>query len=363
MNKKLLAAVLLLSFILLSGVIAVIAIDAAGRSAEAERALAYEREIQPLRTEKAELISKLVSVETGVIGSDRKYRANLSMIFLGVSDRVYNEIFPIMYGEEQGVHLTGVMCFSPEELPGLDGKITVAQYNELLECGWGTALYWQGCDKKIDGNLQITDTVAELRGYLDDMQALLFEHGIDFPDTVVFKNNNTYSYTGMDKVLAEYGIKYAVHNNEERLALIDQDTADGGGVLHPGSIGWQVEMFGGAVYGKNIFVDDLVNIGGCAAFTVSFFPPGNSSYSKSQYFGTTASEQKSFTKMVEYIRNRAAKDDLMVGSAEQGFTNRRMYFGIVDALAGEIASKRAEIEKQISDIDAQINEIAKKYRI
>ncbi len=363
MNKKLLAVVLLLSFILLSGIVAIIAVDASNRAAARDRTLKYEEETRQLRVEKAELISKLVGVEAEVVGTDVKYRANLSMIFLGVSDRLYYELFPVMFSTEPGKNITGIVCLSAEELPGLDDKITVAQYNELLESGWSTALYWQGCDVKTDGNFQIIDTVAELRAYLDEMRELLDERGIDFPDTLVFKDNNTYSYTKMDSVLAEYGIKYAVHNNEERLALIEQDTTSETGVLHPGAIGWQVEWLNGVPYGKNIFIDDLVNIGGCAAFTVSFFPVSHSSYSKSHYYGATTSEQNSFAKMIEYIRSRVADDDLLVCSAEQSFVNREIYFNIKEAVSEEIDSKKAAIEEQISDVDAQIREIADKYRM
>ncbi len=362
MGKKFLAIFLSLALILLAAIVTVNAIDATKRAEATRKALLYEEETRAFRMEKAELINRYGEVEDEVIGDAAIFKANLSMIFLGTSSALYDELYPVMFSTEPEKNMTGVICLSPGELPGLEDRISMGQYYEMIsDGGWSTAIYWEGCDEKRDDNNQLIDTVAALRAYLDMMTALLSERGLDFPETIVFKNNNTYDYKLMDPVLAEYGIEYAVHNSEGKLALIEHDTEEELGVLHPGAIGWQVQMLNGAVYGKNIFVEDLINLGGCSAFTVSFFPRAHSSYSDAHYYGSTVVENISFTKMIEYIRGRMNDGNLTVCGVEQGFRNRIMYLGKFAEFADEIAEIRAELEQQMAVLDAKIKEVADKY--
>lgn len=362
MGKKLLAIFLVISTILLTAVVAINVIDAYKRQIASEKALRYEEEVRSYRIQKAQYINQYGQVENEVLGEATVFKANLSMVFLGVSSALYYEIFPLMYSKEADKNVKGTICLSRDELPGMEGKISKAQYFEMVsDGGWDTALFWEGCDEKRDENNNEIDTVAALVDFLDDMTALLSEYGLDFPDTVVFKNNNTYNYKTMDTVLEQYGIRHAVLNCEEKLALIEHDVYDDETVMHPGAIGWQVQTLNGKVYGKNIFVEDLINLGGAAAFTVSFFPPSHPAYSETHYYGSTTVEQISFEKMVEYIRGRMGDTKLTVSGIHEAFLNRAMYLGKYEELAAEITAIKQEIQAQITEIDLKMKEIADKY--
>lgn len=363
MSKRFSLTVSVIALLLLAAIIAVVSVDAY-RTAEARnRELMYQEETRELRIEKSMLSDKYIEVEDEVIGGASSYKANMAVIFLGISTTLYDEVYPVMCDTSLGISLPGVICFSEGELPGLEGKITEEQYREMTEDGgWSCALYWTGLPDKFDEGGKAIDRVAKLREYLDKMESLLSARGIALPDTIVFNNNNTYDFVSMDPVLNEYGIEYAVHNCEGKLALIEHDVTEEAGVLHPGMLGWQVQQINGSLYGKNIFVDDLCNLGGVSAFSISFFEQSEKhDHSLSHYYDTF--KKSSFKLMMEYICARVSDGNLAVSSVHGCFSNRVYYLGKLEQFKDVIAEKRAEIQSQIDAIDIEIKKIADKYSV
>lgn len=176
----------------------------AAKNAENER----KRELAlPYEIERISLERELVAFEAMLSGPIPN-GSTLTTVIIGADAEIYTNILPlyrdanaiiksdfeaangITYGEngepivpldEDGEDalpeppkMIATVCLSPEDLPGMEGKMTRAQLGELLAEGWTTAVY------------VTADDALRLDEYLTEMRAAYAELELEWTDSAVF---------------------------------------------------------------------------------------------------------------------------------------------------------------------------------
>jgi hypothetical protein len=269
----------------------------------------------------------------------------MSILFVDLDSAIYTEAFPIMSKQdEEDVAIVGVLALSEDELPGLDGNLTLPEYNALTDAGWGSALYWNG--------------EKELEGFIIDMHTLLDSVGVDFPDSMVFAYG-TYS-SEYDATLLMHGIENAVHSGEENLSYIE--SADPDGVWHPGRIGWR--CIGSSANSSTQLKNDVEADGGYALFEIGF--DNSPEKYETSFFPVAGNEQDA---------DRVGKFRNMIASFKQSVKNGRMVVDHVGnardtfdscyesrARAEEDSKLRlAKIEEELDKIRRQMTDLYNQY--
>ena len=301
-----------------------------------EENVEYEAQIDKLTYRKQQLLTELGNLAPAA----EKRLGNtsfMSFIFTGLDKKLYTDVYPIMV--EGNTDIIGVLAFSPNELPGQDGKITMEQYDTLMLLSWGTAVYWDGS--------------GELGEYLTTMQTLLGEKGIPFPKSVIFKSG---SYmVSYDEILESYGIKNAIHNGESGLAV--RETTEPDGMWHPGVVGWKAGLSANKL--KNTIVDD----GGYALFEINF---NNASDNFACSFipleGEISSGRvESFKTMASLFKKLISDGDIEVLSIDTVRAKVERYYNEMTVEERANEERRKAINDEIADIDRQITELHYQY--
>ena len=296
----------------------------------------YEHELSVLLHEQQRLNNEKEKILLGIENSFTK-PAYMSLLFVDLDSAIYTEAFPIMSGQDDGdVAIVGVMALSMDELPGLDGKLTLSQYNTLINMGWGGALYWNG--------------EGDLDGFITGMHLTLSAMEIELPDSVVFAYG-TYS-SECDSVLLAHGIENAVHSGEESLSYLDKSIPDG--VWHPGRIGWR--CVGAGANSSTRLKERVESEGGYALFEIGF--DASADKYETTFFPVEGNDQDSdrvdkFRSMISSFKQSIIKGKIAVDNIE----------GTRDAVS-EYYEARANSEKEnearLSEIEAELDEIRRK---
>ena len=297
----------------------------------------YERKLEELIYRKQQLTAERESLDPDMeeaLGN----ASYMSFVFVGLDSALYTDVYPIM--SEGEIKLVGVMAFSKDELPGMEGKITVEQYGELIISGWGTALYWNG-----DGNLE---------EFISEMRILLGDSGIDLPKSIIFAEN---SYTQTyDQFLADYGIENAVHSGEEDLHYIDK--SEPVGVWHPGRIGWR--WIGKSTsLKKNVEADN-----GYALFEVGF--DNSEESSRTSFFpieGDSGDGNRVtvFTNMINTFKASIASGKIEVYNIDDTRDRVENYYTLRKEIETKNAIRREQIDAQLDEISRSITELYNEY--
>jgi hypothetical protein len=119
--------------------------------------------------------------------------------------------------------MKGVLVLSEDNVPGMPGKITIRQFEEMLRDGWSYCILWDG-----------VSTVWEL---FQKVQWKMPENALEVPDTVYLKKG-TYT-TEMDQNLISQGIRAVIHHGETGLPIdiIGVDKS----LWHIGAVEWSQE--------------------------------------------------------------------------------------------------------------------------
>lgn len=313
-----------------------------------------ERVIE-IQKQKARLHQEYITIEEEVmqtleLGEARV--ANLGLVFLGVDSILQTSIVPVM-NQYSEANLTGIMCLSEENMPGLEGKISREYFDTLInDHGWTCALYW-GEDIEL-GN----DGASALESYIQHMRQVLEDEDIPMPDTIVFRTGS-YLPSAMDEILERYGILFAVHHGEEKLSRIEESTDSA--VYHPGALGWQVEAVDGVRYGKQMFIEDLYDAGGLGVFVISFFGTDHADYDPLSYYDDL-SLSESFGKMIAYIAGRAESKEINVLGLKAGLEGRIVYLHMWDeTIYPLIEARQAEVMAQMNELERQLVAIYAEY--
>lgn len=300
----------------------------------------YENKLSELICEKQRLINEKNQLDI-TIEQELGNASFMSFAFTEIDEALYTEVYPMMCPDGEEIDLVGVMALSKDELPGMDGNISMEQYLELASVGWGTALYWDG--------------MGELEGFIVEMQSLLGELEIDLPASVIFAKG---SYdTSCDEMLTRYGIKNAVHSGEGDLKYIEKTAPDG--VWHPGRIGWR--WLGESTrLKKSIEANDgyaLFEI----CFTNSWENTHTSFYAIEGDAETDEQRKDKFYSMLQSFRESIAAGEIEVRNIDDTRARFTEYFDKLALLESEKEKRLAEIESLINDVTRRMTELYNEY--
>lgn len=297
----------------------------------------YESKLSALLYEKQKLLNERESL--GLWFKEGLGNTSfMSLAFVSLDSALYLEVVPKMVsGYEGAVELVGVLALSRDELPGLEGKITLEEYRSLILRGWGCALYWDG--------------EGELVDFITQMQSLLSALDIELPKSIMFAAG-AYSEE-YDDTLLSYGIENAIHGEGGRLELVEKTAPDG--VWHPGYIGWKRS-------GSKGFKEGIENDCGYALFEIDF----DSSVDKqdSSYFPVGDSDSDrldAFDRMLEFFRQSAIAGTLEVCDVDYARAEMSAYYARRAAAEAESALRLEEIEAELADVQRRITELYNQY--
>ena len=336
----------ILSFILLC-LIMVSLVSCAKDDADAERALEYENKLAELTLEKQRLISERHKVKNGMIETIGN-NAYMSFVFVDLDAGLYEDVFPIF--SEGDIKLVGTMALSVDELPGMDGNITMEQYQELVNCGWGTTLYFEIHDEDT-----ALDSTASLTGFLDTMKSSLGAMNIPYPDSIVF-DDGCYSVE-LDDVLKVYGMKTVLHDGENDFGLVAGDCP--GEIWHAGVIGWRdlrrstrlktaIETSGGYASFKIGFenTDDR--------FSESFYPIEGEDTLNGERIDV-------FCRMINLFKKSVSTGNVHINTVSGVNGEMINYFALKEEYIQYSVVRTAEIDAMISDVEDRIFELYNEY--
>ncbi len=271
--------------------------------------------VAPLEQERDRLIAKRDAMQQSFI-LQTNHPATEHLIFLELDSRIYSEIFPKL----QKIDAVGTLGLSPGNFPGDRGMLTREEFNELLEAGWDTCL--------------ICGETGDFASWDRDMTQRLEQAGLDKPGTVYFARE-CFDPAQREEILG-CGYRIAVHHGEGGSSLIGKDTPDE--LWMTGAHAWNYE-------GVKIDIQELVRFRGDTCFTLSF-SKGADVYGKG-----------AFTSMLDYVLPYLRDGSLIL----TGFAEARELHSIAIDGTGmtqeQWEEERAEIEKQISELNEQIQEL------
>ena len=320
-----------------AAVVAVGVIIAIKTNEQRQRQEDYEFATQHLRREKTELMSehsRLLNEYIDAVG----VKSTLSFAFIDLSPLLYDTVFPLFEGEATpDDDIDGIMCLDTENIPGMEGRISRAQYDEMLDAGWGEALFYNG-------------DVALLEGWLNEMEGLLRDSEISLLNIAVFGEGSNYT-SAVDPLLLEYGITVAVHYEADEFPLLEV-TEGKGGVWHPGVCGWLTNKLTNRMY--NLLLRD----GGHFFFTVGF-DEVDRAYSYDPENSTCVSQ---FERMAMRIRDSLELNELRIYSdLSEALKYRAEYNDLAEDAAVRAEAEKAAIQTRIKEIENEILDIFNQY--
>ena len=300
----------------------------------------YEAIVATLEKERADLLMEYSTFEGDVYAS-LGCAASLSLVFNGVDRALYDDIFPIVeYCEGSDGAFDGIICLSPDDMPGMEGKITPEELSELIDAGWTVAVCWYGDE--------------DLGEYIASMKLSFASLGIPEFDTVLFWGM-TYD-ASYDNVLMTHGVDYALQSNS-RYPVIEQRT-EGDTLLIPGYVGWNNPDDKGAKY----VYEYLCAKGGVSAFVINFPDSNETGYRLDGTIDYIPERKDGFTRLVrDNLLPRYLEDKLIVGDFDSAFRMRESYNEAALAVASTIEAKKAELLRKIAEVDEKIIEAYFEY--
>jgi len=297
----------------------------------------YDQKLEELIYRKQKLIDEKNALADGI--DDQLGNASyMSFVFVQLNSALYTDVYPIM--SEGEVKLVGVMALSADELPGLEGKITLAEYSELIISGWGNALYWNG--------------EGALEDFIVDMQHRLAALDIDLPKSIVFAED-TYSFD-CDNVLLAHGIENVVHTGEENLNYIER--TEPLGLWRPGRIGWR--WIGKSTALKNKIESDC----GYALFEIGF--DNSESNTRTSFFPIANDEDDAdrvtvFSSMVALFKFSVANGKIEVYNIEDTREKTEAYYSQREKIEAANQLRSEEIELEIKEISHLMTQLYNEY--
>lgn len=181
---------------------------------EAEKYEKMDDARRPLLVEQHELEQQIVDLEKSY-EANKMPKGTTQVIFTGLEADVYNICYPIM----KELEYTGILAISMQQLPGMEGLMTIEQFQELVKEGWKICIKW--------------DSGNPANKWWPELQKRVKEFGFENCSTVYF---TTGTYTGsLDEQLQQMGFSIVVHHGEESTSLIQLNDEEG--IWHLGAVG------------------------------------------------------------------------------------------------------------------------------
>ena len=287
---------------------------------EEQKVLQKQEEIddarRPLLVKKHEIEQKLVNLEKG-FEANKLPKGTTQVIFTGLEADVYNICYPIMKEFEY----TGTLAISMTQLPGMEGLMTVEQFQQLVNEGWKVCIKW--------------DAATPVRNWWPDLQKKVSELGLE-PCSVAYFTTGTYNGS-LDAQLQQMGFSIVVHHGEESGSLIQLNDEEG--LWHLGSVGLMGEK-------PKLRLTEAIAQKGNITYLVGF------ELEDERY------DERSFRSMLSYFDTYETNLELIVSdmdTARQHYRDRTAEYE--QTREEEYKQARAAIEAELAEVETQLNEL------
>ncbi len=289
-------------------------------------------ELRPLVLRREQILREIEQLNSDPRYKELPHGSNATVMYIDLGAALYDSVYKSAYKNLK--HASGTLCFSPSQLPGLEGNITVAQCNEMLSAGWSTAIFWDG--------------TGELSEYLSLMDGLLSELGYEMPEAVFF-DRGAYN-EGHGATLIGLGIHYAVHHGESGDPMVEIRTE--GELLLPGAYGWN------APNQQKNFLNAIKDNRGCGVFSVSF---GFGNDPDALLRVGNGSDFTAFCRMIAYLDDRAAEGSVGSQGVPAAFETRYEFETAKAEIDRDIQERITALNAELAEIKLEIEEINRKY--
>lgn len=269
------------------------------------------------------LLVKKQSLEQQITDLEKQYEANrlpkgtTQVIFTGLEADVFNICYPIMKEFEY----TGTLAVSLTQLPGMEGLMSVEQFQQLINEGWNICIKW--------------DAQTPVRKWWPELQEQIKQLGLETGSAVYF-TTGTYSKS-LDAQLQKMGFSVVVHHGEEHDSLIQPNDEDG--IWHLGAVGFMGEK-------PKLRLTEAVAQTGNITFLVGF------ELEDEQY------DERAFVSMLSYFDTYEANLELIVSdvdTARQHYRERQSTYE--EAKEEEYKQARALLEEELAAVEAELDKL------
>ena len=327
-TNKIICIALVIAFVVMLGGFGVYSVV----SAEKDRLFQEEvkRYAGPYEVEKAKFTVELYNLERE-LNRLLPCGATMTMVIKSPRKMLYEKVYPIFAGtskynsKNENIILTGTICLSPTDLPGMEGNITMDEFSEMIEAGWSTALYVSH------------KGASDIANYLSMAKAELSQVGIDMPNTAYFISG-AYS-ADHDGSLMSHGIRNVIHHEESGYNLIGTDLESG--MWRVGDIGWNTTGVANSAFTA------LLAGSGNLVFSIGFSENDKSS----QFFGDEMGNA-AFSRMLDKFRDCVRSDDMRVASLAEGRLTYKAHMDKYFELAPTLEPRRKELKAEVDRLNA-----------
>ena len=271
---------------------------------------------RPLQVERQKLQQELADLQKEYEAS-KLPKGTTQVIFTGLEADVYNVCYPIMKEHEY----TGTLAVSLTQFPGMEGLMSVEQFQQLLNEGWEVCVKW-------DSQNPVETWLPQL---LEQMKQF---HVETLP--IVYFTTGTYT-KALDEKLVKAGFSIVVHHGEEQMPLIQ--LSDEEGLWHVGSVGLMGEK-------PKLRLTEAISQKGNITYLVGF------ELEDERY------DERSFRSMLGYFDSYESKAELIVsnvGEARQHYQQRGEVYE--QAKDEEYNSAREALEKELAQVEKELAEL------
>lgn len=300
--------------------------------AEQEKQMALNsanNEANPLEIQRRELKAQLDILKKNPPSENIKL-GTVEFVFRTLDKKlIYDEIFPMM--TERG--MTGTLLLTNTEVPGLWGKISMDQFQEMLDAGW---------DYCIQNNAGW--------GWRDIMENTLKRYNIALPDTV-YVEKDKYDLKKDDEM---EGYQFMIHHGEEASPVVIYHF-EKTGLIHLGAKDWNYA-------GVREEIRDMMSHAGNLVFTVS--QKGDDAY-KSEGFKDFLDFLEDLTHEEDtYYEEIIYRDQILkVCTPAQAKAYRDDSDATYQTRADEWQRQVDEIQTQLDALAVQISEIYTRWGV
>ncbi len=335
----------IIACVCICAVVAILAISIVDSTNDASATEKYNREKAALEYERTQLLLERERVENDIY-AQLGPGAFLTFLVINLDDefvaKIHDEFSKYSLDEEGNSPFCATLLLSPTELPGMEGKMTLEQFNWYLEQGYRYGIAY--------------DASVALDEYLDNMYNLLLERDIVFPTTICYYGDKEDGILKeSDKPLLEgYGILIAASMKRSSVK-VEQEMYDG--IFSPGVLGWNTIN-----YSANTF-NYANSKGGNYGFVIGNQWKNTSISTTSSYLDFNGSERyNGFLRMLERIYTNIKNGKLVVTDFVSGAEQRREYLNEYEKIKPTLVSALEVIDNRLDEIEKLLSEISDKYK-
>lgn len=271
-----------------------------------------DKELIPLNVEKRDLEKKIIDLKK-MTEDKGTSKGTTTVLFTEINEMVYTGAYPIL--KEHGY--VGVLALSGTQLPGLDGCISVQQFEELLSAGWSYCVSW--IDHEVVNNWLKTQNKTQ--------------------GTVAYFPDRTYRKNYEAEVSAA-GYTTIVRRDNDEMTLTAPTRKDGI---------WHADLSGVLANDPRKQLENTMEQGGHIVYGVGFTK-------KAEMY-----DEDIFLLMLKWFKSYEEEGNLLVTD----FAGARTYHEEMEWKRNiseeQFQIEKDKIEEQIKEIEKQIDAIYEKY--